>query len=153
MTLESSQTRTADDGAAHAAAQELVETATMNAVKTTARFVNFQALEWSRQDDCIMATPRLCSDRKVSVTPSYRKAAEPNDSNNHDKRTIWRRERDSNPRYRFRYSGFQVHRRVLNRCENFLLYSPFQPVTSQSISSVLAGNDSFEHGTTTVLLQ
>ena len=86
MTLESSQTRTADDGAAHAAAQELVETATMNAVKTTARFVNFQALEWSRQDDCIIATPRLCSDTKVSVTPTCPKAAEPNDSNNYDKK-------------------------------------------------------------------
>jgi hypothetical protein len=132
MTLESSQTRTADDGTAHAAAQELVETATMNAAKTTARFVNFQALEWSRQDDCIIATPRLCSDRKVSVTPSYRKAAEPNDSSNYDKRTIWRRERDSNPRYRFRYSGFQVHRRVLIRHENSLLYMIFQLITKRT---------------------
>jgi hypothetical protein len=31
---------------------------------------------------------------------------------------VWRRERDSNPRYRFRYSGFQDH--------------PFQPLTHPS---------------------
>ena len=54
---------------------------------------------------------------------------------------IWRRERDSNPRYRFRYSGFQVHRRVPSRLENFLLYSSFQQLTSQPIASVLLVND------------
>jgi hypothetical protein len=32
--------------------------------------------------------------------------------------TVWRRERDSNPRYRFRHSGFQDH--------------PFQPLTHPS---------------------
>ena len=41
-------------------------------------------------------------------------------------------ERDSNPRYRFRYSGFQVRRRVLNRSENSLLYLIVQPLTSRT---------------------
>src|SRR6202049_1591876 len=45
----------------------------------------------------------------------------------------WRREGDSTPRYRFRYSGFQVPQWVLKRLQNFLLYSSFQRVTSRSI--------------------
>ena len=39
--------------------------------------------------------------------------------------SAWRRERDSNPRYRFRYSGFQDH--------------PFQPLTHPSVRT--AAND------------
>jgi hypothetical protein len=40
-----------------------------------------------------------------------------------------RSERDSNPRYGFPYSGFQVPRSVLIGYENVLLYLILQPVT------------------------
>jgi hypothetical protein len=42
----------------------------------------------------------------------------------------WRRERDSNPRYGFPYSGFQVHRMVLIGVENFVLYLISQRLTN-----------------------
>jgi hypothetical protein len=41
------------------------------------------------------------------------------------------------------YSGLAIHRWVLNRCENFLLYSSFHRVTNQLIWSVLLGIDPF----------
>ena len=42
--------------------------------------------------------------------------------------TAWRRGRDSNPRYRFGYAGFQDRCHNLHRYENFLLYYTFQPL-------------------------
>jgi hypothetical protein len=43
----------------------------------------------------------------------------------------WRSERDSDPRYGFPYSGFQVPRGVVIGYENFLLYLIRQWDTSQ----------------------
>jgi hypothetical protein len=43
--------------------------------------------------------------------------------------TVWRRERDSNPRYRFRHSGFQDR--------------PFQPLTHPSVSEDSMRNIAF----------
>ena len=56
MTLESSQARTADVGAAHRPAQEIVKAAAVNAEKT-ARRARVRVAEWSRQEDGIVATP------------------------------------------------------------------------------------------------
>jgi hypothetical protein len=57
--------------------------------------------------------------------------------------TEWRRERDSNPRYRFQYSGFQVPRGVLNLWKMFystllfngLQISRFDPFCLETIRS------------------
>ena len=42
-------------------------------------------------------------------------------------------EKDSNPRYPFGYSGFQVHRRVLIGLENSLLYLISQQLTNPDL--------------------
>jgi len=41
------------------------------------------------------------------------------------------------------YNGLAIHRLVMNRLQNFILYSSFQRVTNRSIWSVLLGIDSF----------
>ena len=71
---------------------------------------------------------------ELRLFPAIFRATQPNFS---AVQTAWRRERDSNPRYPFGYSGFQVHRRLLIGWENSLLYLISQQLTNLSRCSVL----------------
>ena len=65
----------------------------------------------------------------------------------------WRRERDSNPRYGFPYSGFQLHGRVLTVLKTFYSIPLSNGLQVRGFDPFCTDLNRLEHGTTTVLLQ